>query len=202
MKTNTENLETDTYYHIFNRGINKGKIFFEERNYNYFLTKYAKYIYPIAKTYAYCLLGNHFHFLIKTRSEEEIRNKYSLKSESDLHKAMSKQFSHFFNSYAQSINKANERTGALFENPFRRLPIKDDSHFTQLICYIHLNPQKHGIAKDYKTYHNSSYQNILSNKTTKLEREDVISWFGDKVEFQRIHQEYSNYTFQEDAFFD
>ena len=53
------------YYHIYNRGINGEVIFREERNYPYFLQLYAKYITPIAETYAYCLLSNHFHFLLR-----------------------------------------------------------------------------------------------------------------------------------------
>ena len=202
MKINTETLYPDTYYHIFNRGINKENIFTKDKNYNYFLNKYAKYIYPIARTYAYCLLGNHFHFLIKIRSETEIRNEFSIKNELSINKIISLQFSHLFNSYAQSINKANHRTGALFETPFRRLEVKDDAHFTQLICYIHLNPQKHKIFNDYKSYIHSSYLNFLNNKATKLEREDVINWFGDKDEFIRIHQEYEKYTFQDVIFLD
>lgn len=73
MKTNTENLETDKFYHIYNRGINGENLFIEERNYYHFLTKYAKYIEPIAETYAYCLLKNHFHLCIKTLSELNIK---------------------------------------------------------------------------------------------------------------------------------
>ncbi len=65
MKTNIKPLQVSTTYPIYNRGINGDSIFQEGKNYFYFLRLYAKYIPPIAKTYAYCLLGNHFHFLIK-----------------------------------------------------------------------------------------------------------------------------------------
>jgi hypothetical protein len=58
MKKNIELLEPDRIYHIYNRGINGENIFKEERNYRYFLEKYAKYIEPIADTFAYCLLKN------------------------------------------------------------------------------------------------------------------------------------------------
>ncbi len=98
MKTNTERLETDTFYHLYNRGINGEDIFKKERNYAFFLEKYIKYIYPVARTYAYCLLKNHFHLLIRTRSEEEIKAAFPLnKNEAD--KIISLQFSHLFNSY-------------------------------------------------------------------------------------------------------
>lgn len=62
----------DTYYHIYNRGNNRENIFIEERNYAYFMRLYAKYIEPVAETFAYCLLKNHFHILNRTKSELEI----------------------------------------------------------------------------------------------------------------------------------
>jgi REP element-mobilizing transposase RayT len=67
-------LQHGKYYHIYNRGNNRENIFFEERNYRYFLQLYAKYIQPIADTYAYCLLYNHFHVLVRIKSIEELQN--------------------------------------------------------------------------------------------------------------------------------
>ena len=63
----------DTYYHIYNRGTNRENIFIEERNYQHFLKLYGHYITPVAETFAYCLLRNHFHVLVKIKPEEEIR---------------------------------------------------------------------------------------------------------------------------------
>jgi REP element-mobilizing transposase RayT len=62
----------DTYYHIYNRGNNRENIFIEERNYEYFMALYAKYIEPVAETFAFCLLRNHFHILNRVKSEVEI----------------------------------------------------------------------------------------------------------------------------------
>ncbi len=60
-------LETGKYYHIYNRGINGTNLFFEERNYLFFLEKYSFYMSKVLETYAYCLLGNHFHLLVKVK---------------------------------------------------------------------------------------------------------------------------------------
>jgi len=79
MKKNIELLEPDRIYHLYNRGINGENIFKEERNYSYFLTKYAQYIEPIAETFAYGLLKNYFHIAIRVRSEAEIINFYITK---------------------------------------------------------------------------------------------------------------------------
>jgi REP element-mobilizing transposase RayT len=70
--TGPTSLQPDMYYHIFNRGINGENIFREERNYQYFLDLYAKHIDPVAETFAYSLLKNHFHMLIKVRSDSEM----------------------------------------------------------------------------------------------------------------------------------
>jgi hypothetical protein len=56
------------YYHIYNRGNNRENVFIEERNYPYFLKLYAKHVEPIADTYAYCLLRNHFHVLVRIKT--------------------------------------------------------------------------------------------------------------------------------------
>ena len=121
---NTDHLIPDTYYHIYNRG-NNGELLFKRReNYEYFLLKYEQYISLIADTMAYCLLGNHFHFLIHTRSEEDILRINSTNAK-EMKKTASKQislqFSHLFNGYTQAFNKQNNRTGKLFELPFRRV---------------------------------------------------------------------------------
>lgn len=62
----------DIYYHIYNRGINRENIFIEARNYDYFLKLYEKYLSPVTDLFAYCMLRNHFHILVRVKSEEEI----------------------------------------------------------------------------------------------------------------------------------
>ncbi|WP_425390501.1 transposase [Ekhidna sp.] len=196
---NTDPLSPETYYHIYNRGINGEDIFKHEENYNYFLLKYEKYISPIADTYAYCLLRNHFHLLIRTKSEDEIlsnndnpnrvQNPARVRSCSQI---ISLQFSHFFNGYTQAINKQNDRTGKLFELPFRRIPIENDYYFSRLVYYIHFNPQKHGLIDDFREYPHSSYHTHLSNKSTRLQRKEVIDWFGGKKSYKEFHQSFQD----------
>ncbi len=63
----------ETMYHIFNRGTNKQSIFLDENDYAKFFFLWEKYAEPIMDIYAYCLLPNHFHFLVKIKSEKELR---------------------------------------------------------------------------------------------------------------------------------
>ena len=60
------------YYHLINRGNNKRNIFYQHRNYAYFLSKYAEYMTPYLETYAYCLLPNHFHLLVAVKDLKSI----------------------------------------------------------------------------------------------------------------------------------
>lgn len=193
MKKHTGSLQSETFYHVFNRGINREDLFKTEENYVFFLHKYAAYIEPVATTYAYCLLKNHFHLLVRTKSEEEIlRNLVDVKDLVDVnHKPVSfyisNQFAKLFNSYTQSINKANNRTGGLFETPFRRIEVNNDAYFSKLITYIHLNPQQHGLTADFRDYMHSSYHSHLHLKTTRLQREQVLNWFGNAEQYKQQH---------------
>ena len=63
------------YYHIYNRGINGCDIFPEDKNFDYFLKLYSKHITETIETFAYCLLRNHFHLLIRVKTQEELGKK-------------------------------------------------------------------------------------------------------------------------------
>ena len=67
-----EPLIAGNYYHIYNRGIDSCNLFTEPDNYEYFLSLYDKYISPVADTFAWVLMPNHFHFLIRVKEELEI----------------------------------------------------------------------------------------------------------------------------------
>ena len=182
----TQGLYPDTFYHIYNRGNNRENIFFEERNYRYFLERYTHYIEPVAATYAYCLLRNHFHFLIRIRSVEEQEEVWFRKSQTCgvsetpqvfVAREPSRQFSNLFNTYAKAINKAYGRTGSLFEGRFKRLPVESQGHLLQLVTYIHRNPEKHGFIEDFREWPYSSYQALVSERPTRTQRDEVLDWF-------------------------
>lgn len=65
--------EPDQVYHIYNRANGNENLFRESRNYRFFLQKYFAYINPVAETYAYCLLPNHFHAMIRVRSKPNLQ---------------------------------------------------------------------------------------------------------------------------------
>ncbi|WP_185670494.1 transposase [Chryseobacterium sp. POL2] len=192
MKTNVYPLDTDSFYHIYNRGINGEKIFFLPKNYFYFLKLLKEKISTTAEIYVYCLASNHFHLLIKTKSEKEIRQKNNNES-FDISKIISQKFSNTFNSYTQAINKQELRTGKLFELPFRRKLLKTQDHLINSIQYIHNNPKKHNISDDIISYPYSSFLEILNKTSLLIDTEKVISLFEDIENFSYANLNFKNY---------
>ena len=174
-------LQSGRYYHIYNRGNNRENIFREERNYRHFLNLYTKHILPVADTYAYCLLRNHFHLLVRIKDpgntpEPKKTNKPS------------QHFSNLFNAYAKAFNRTYQRTGSLFQRPFGRIEITSDAYFIQVVIYIHRNPQKHGFVDDFRTWPHSSYHTLLSTQPTRLQRDEVLEWFQGVEPFVDMHR--------------
>jgi REP element-mobilizing transposase RayT len=174
----------DTYYHIYSRGNNRGNIFFEARNYEHFINLYFKYLGEITELYAYCLLKNHFHLLMRIKAEQEIS------SDALSPRLPSKKFSDLLNAYARAVNKAYVRTGSLFEHPFGRVAVTSDRQFWNVIAYIHQNPQRHQLVKDFREWKWSSYGVLLSDGPTKLARNAVMDWFGDRENYLRMHDKW------------
>lgn len=193
MKANVIPLQPGSYYHIYNRGINGTDIFLEDKHYQVFLDKFQYHLDQIVDVFAYCLLGNHFHYLVQVKPEEVIRTfakeRYKKQELRDISRFVSSQFAHLFNGYTQAFNKDINRTGGLFESPYRRIEVKNESYFSALISYIHRNPELHGFVDDFQDYPHSSYCSHLNSTKTNLRRETVVEWFGGKTQYQKFHQE-------------
>ena len=200
MNIRNETLDADGFYHIYNRGINGCNVYICEENYRFFLKQFSKYLIEYVDVYAYCLMPNHFHFLIKIKTEiktivkvpnfdnGKLIDKKNLAIEKGLHSTdsiVSKQIGKFISSYTQAFNKVNVRSGALFESPFKRKRIDNYDYLKNLILYIHLNPQD--IKQDYKNYKFSSYFGIISNLKTNIVKEVIIEIFGDLENFIYTH---------------
>jgi REP element-mobilizing transposase RayT len=184
-----------SYYHIFNRGINGQEIFFQERNYIYFLQLIDKYLSEYISVLAYCLLPNHFHLVIKLNEtikipsveRDGISELQEIKDESEIGKFISNQFRRMFITYTMAINKQENRTGSLFDKNFKRLEITENEYLLYAIFYTHFNPEKHGFSNNFTQYNFSSYQTIISQKPTKTDRNLVLDIFAGKEDFIDYH---------------
>ena len=194
-------IEPDCFYHIFNRGVNGEVIFKSQRNYIFFLKKIKDNLWSVCDLYAYCLMSNHFHLLVKIKSDQELRsiaeaqklnlgrvsNPAKVQPETGLHSPQnifSKRFSNLFNSYSQAFNKENNRHGPLIESPFKRKLITSEKYVRDCIIYIHQNPA----SKDFTDYPYSSFKSLTSESITFLKRNEVIELFDSVENFVFCHQ--------------
>lgn len=201
------NLVSGEYYHLFNRGNSKQKIFHDNEDYFRFMSllfacnsfnnfradafskKESPYDFERGKQIisigSYCLMPNHFHILI-TQTEE---------------KGISKFIQKLTTAYVMYYNKKYKRTGGLFEGKFKSEHTKDDRYLKYLFSYIHLNPIKL-IQKNWKeigiknkkdtleylqNYKYSSYLDFLGikriqNKIIKVE--SFPKYFPNKKSFE------------------
>lgn len=178
-------LEPDNIYHIYNRANGRERLFLDEGNYFYFLEKYKIHIAPIADTYCYCLMPNHFHFLVRIKDERELMTAFS-KFQS-LEKLISKQFSNFFSSYTQAFNKQQTRKGSLFMKNFKRKRITDEKYLRKIVHYIHYNPIESKLCDRINGWRFSSYNSLLDTQPSFLVKKEVMDWFEDKENFIFCH---------------
>lgn len=210
-------LNPGKFYHIYNRGINSCNLFREPDDYEHFLELYDKYISPVAETYAWVLMPNHFHLLVRVK--EDVVYKYSyadrsvdavrfeeqkwqtirLPDLSDLSACAAPDsvkipkphlhFSHLFNAYCKYFNTRTGRHGALFERSFKRKEIDNKDYFRKMVLYIHNNPVHHQFTGHAMDYPWSSYLTCISVKPTKLQRDAVIGWFDNEASFKYWHDQ-------------
>ncbi len=173
-KTRTP-IEPGFIYHIYNRGNNHQDVFFREEDYIMFLKNLKLYLLDYCELYAFALLPNHYHLLLKVNYNIE-------------RFAFNKQISKVILSYTNRINFKYNRIGNLFQCRFRRIKIENEHYLKRLVYYIHYNPQKHDIVADFRSYKFCSYKTYLSSTPTNLSKEEVLYWFGNTEEFIIYHK--------------
>lgn len=168
-------IEPGNVYHIYNRGNNFEKTFFKHSDYKAFLLSLKIYLKEVSDLYAFALLENHFHLLLRVKENSP----YGL---------FSRQYQRWILHYTNNINTRERRSGSLFLNPFRRLPVENENYLKRLIFYIHNNPEKHHEITDFKTSQFTSFPDYLSDHDTIIKRDYIFDIFGSKLEFIEYHQ--------------
>ena len=197
-------LQYGKVYHIFNRGVNRMTIYKTRKNREYFLRLYFERIGPIVDTYAWCLMDNHFHLMVRIKTLGEIFKELSTSIAPDKLQKFnpSRQFANFFISYARAFNNQEKRKGALFERPFCRKEINNLDYYRQLVIYIHRNPVKGGFVTNPKDYEWSSYGNFFSVNPSGLSKDLVLSWFDSTINFKACHRKNQDFSELKDALFE
>jgi REP element-mobilizing transposase RayT len=156
--------QEDTYYHIYNRGVNKETIFQDDQDYRVWLNLFARYLSisavkdkynrsfphfrPDVDLIAYCLMSNHFHLLVYVKSNP---------------RAMSQLMHCITTSYGMYYNQRHSRHGYLFQKNFRARLIDSESDLLQISRYIHQNP-----GETYRQYQYSSYEYFIGRAPTPV----------------------------------
>lgn len=207
-------LEAGGVYHIFNHAVGSDNLFREEENYNFFMRKFTSRIIPIAELLAYCLMPNHFHFVIKIREKKELvlfwkeklsrlkakREKRHILENADhvlIDELIIMAMGNFFNSYVQAFNRRYNRRGSLLKESFQRKSATSNLDLIRLICYVHNNPVEHGFTTRREDWKYSSYNAILSDKQTNISKEDVLNIFGGRENFIFLHDRHLGDEFEE-----
>jgi len=172
-------------YHVYNRGNNKQPIFFQPQNYPYFLKGMERYVAPYCDLLAWCLMPNHFHFLIHANEKSIV----VIKDGSFQRQQFSQAIKQLLSSYTKAINKQEQRTGSLFQQKTKGICVSDDvGHDTNVFHYIHQNPVKAGLVNKMEDWEFGSFKDYvgLRNETlcnTKLALERLA------INFDRLLME-------------
>jgi len=157
--------DTNIRYSHFNRLDKKSKVRFQD----------SLYTSPTRiEIYAFCIMNNHYHFLVKQLIDSGI----------------SKFVSQIQNGYAKHFNLKNKRFGAVFQSPFKAVRIESEEQFLHTSRYIHLNPLSSYVLKDYselRDYPYSSFSDYISQKPRQfIEKEYLLGFFKDKNSLEKF----------------
>lgn len=184
----------ESYYHIYNRGVAKQKIFLDNQDYKVFLSYLKLYLIEsnlqgrtlkvpptrklknycnLARLLAYCLLPNHFHLFIWQKEKNTITN---------FMRSMGTKYSMYF-------NKKYHRVGPIFQGRYKAVMIKTETQFIYLSKYIHRNPLSLPTRTDLEGYKYSSYQIYLGKFTQNwVDKSDILVYFSKKKIAQSYRQ--------------
>ena len=157
-------------YHVIARGSGRCIIFEDDRDRNRFLEELvAAFAENGVELHAWCLMGNHYHLLVRADLEQLAMAMRRLDS-----------------SYALYFNKRHNRVGHLFQGRFKSEPIGEDEYYLTVLRYIHHNPQKAGIcpANEYPW---SSYREYIGDKGIS-ETDLGLEMLGGVEAFVRFHE--------------
>lgn len=154
-----------SFYHVYNRGNNKQLIFFQERNYEFFLNKIRQYVVPHSNLLAWCLMPNHFHLLIQANPEtQKIVKETPLKIN-----ALTESFRLMLSSYTRAIQKQESMIGSLFQQK-TKFKCADD-YLESVFHYVHQNPYRARLVKKMEDYPWSSMKEYVQSS-----RQDRFEW--------------------------
>lgn len=133
----------------------------------------------IVEIISYCLMPNHFHFLLKQATDHGIREFISKLS----------------NSYTKYFNTKNERIGPILQGDFKAVRVEDNNQLLHLTRYIHLNPLVGFVTKDLEKYVWSSYSEYVGLTNLDVcENEIILNQFKSKIDYKKFVLDHADYA--------
>ena len=182
-------LEADTLYHIYNQGNNRQQIFFSNEDYLAFLKLYRKHVADYCETLSYCLMPNHFHFIVYTNHKSVEQKKLG----SINIQLLSDGFRKLSSAYAQETNLRRRASGSLFRQKTKAKDLsvtlfnKYFSYAELCFFYIHQNPIDAGLVKNVTDWNFSSAKDYAGIRNgTLCNRElafKLFEWDTEDVSF-------------------
>lgn len=185
-------------YHLFNRGVGKMEIFRDQQDYNFFLSRLRENLFPGSENIpfwktrrsgsrecyvrkvlpagsfcllSYCLMPNHFHFLIKQAGE--------LSLDVLIRKVCT--------SYAMYFNKKYKRVGAVFQDQYKAVKVESDEQLLWVSAYMHQNPAVAGLTANLKDYPWSSHLDYIGIKEETLcDQSMILEMAGGRSEYEKF----------------
>lgn len=164
------------YYHIYNRGAHRIDIFRSDADYGFLLKLIKEQALKCnISVIAYCLMHNHYHFLVRQNGEDKI----------------SKFMQAIFNVYSKAFNSKYGLSGTLFEGPFGAIHVDKNEHLLHLCRYIHRNPLEAGIVMAPEQWHYSNYLEFIEQRNgTLVDKDFVKENFGSSEEYREFVMNY------------
>lgn len=183
-----------TIAHIYNRGNNREKIFYNQQDYKAFLFRIGLALgfdekdlnqesllslphsriridskKGLFRLHSFCLMPNHFHLLLEQLGDVPI----------------SAFISKVCTSYAMYMNKKYKRVGHVFQERFKSVVIDNNSQLMWVSAYIHMNPVKEGMVKSPENYKWSSFNDFSSDRGLRIVYKDLIQDIFWKTDFKK-----------------
>ena len=188
------NFQKDHIYHIYNQGNNQREVFFERRNYLFFLEKVKTHIVPYSDILAWCLMPNHFHFMVLVREVEISIDSHPMTWShrmTSTKRTLNQSIAIMLRSYTRAINKHKNISGSLFRQKTKAECITcpegispswyvengittyintlpEDDYPQVCFNYIHENPVKSGLVKRIIDWEFSSARDYADIRNGKL----------------------------------
>jgi len=166
------------FYHLYGRALAKnGKLFYQARNYDSFLKNFSKYLGDYLDIWSYCLMPDHFHFLVRVKLKVDT--------------TITDRWHEFANYFSELINKQENRCGNLFQKGPQFLRIENKSHLLTMVKYINYNPVFHGLVDNPSDWRHSSHTKSINDRLKHVEINKLMTIFDQTTAFSNFqyHQQ-------------